>query len=116
MQDPKAPRIHRLQFADLGVTTRVVDADSGPPVLMLHGKPDNADEWRPLIARIVDRHRCIAPDHPGFGQSPEPPPSFGYTLPEQVRFVDAGLAAPKIDEPVTPSSPCVTPGASAARR
>jgi pimeloyl-ACP methyl ester carboxylesterase len=100
MQDLEASRIHRLQFADLGVSTRVIDAGSGPPVLMLHGNPDNADEWRPLIARIAGRHRCIAPDFPGFGQSPEPPRSFGYTLQEQVHFVDAVLAALKIDEPV----------------
>jgi len=100
MPDLHAPHIHRLHLADLGITTRVIDAGSGPPVLMLHGNPDNADEWRPLIARIAGRYRCIAPDFPGFGLSPEPPSSFGYTLQEQVRFVDAVLAALNIDEPV----------------
>lgn len=68
---------------------------------MLHGNPDNADGWCPLIARLCDRYRCIAPDFSGFGQSPEPPRSFGYTLHEQVRFIEAVLSALKIDEPVT---------------
>jgi pimeloyl-ACP methyl ester carboxylesterase len=66
---------------------------------MLHGNPDNADEWRPLIERLIPGHRCIAPDFPGYGKSPEPPASFSYGLSSQKRFVDAILDAMKVTEP-----------------
>ncbi len=85
---------------ELGIRTRVLDAGSGPFVLMLHGNPDNADEWRLLIERLAARYRCLAPDFPGYGQSPEPPASFAYSLADQMRFVDAVLVATGIAEPV----------------
>lgn len=93
-----APR--SIGLDELGIRTRVLDAGKGPVVLMLHGNPDNADEWRPLIKRLVSGYRCIAPDFPGYGQSPEPPASFTYSLADQMRFVDAVLAALEITERV----------------
>jgi pimeloyl-ACP methyl ester carboxylesterase len=89
-----------IDLPELGVRTRVLDAGQGPVVLMLHGNPDNADEWAQLMARLAARHRCIAPDFPGYGQSPEPPPSFSYSLADQMRFVDAVLQAIGIAEPM----------------
>ena len=91
---------HGITLAELGIRTRVLEAGSGPPVVMLHGNPDNADEWRGVIARLAARHRCIAPDFPGYGRSPEPPASFTYSLADQVRFVDAVLLAMRVADPV----------------
>lgn len=85
---------------DLGIRTRVLDAGKGPVVLLLHGNPDNADEWRLVIERLAAKYRCIAPDFPGYGQSPLPPVSFTYSLAAQMRFVDAVLQAMQIAEPV----------------
>lgn len=79
----------RVAIAEMGVATRVLIAGSGPTVLMLHGNPDNADEWAPLMSRLSKRFRCIAPDFPGYGKSPEPPKSFSYSLAHQIQFVDA---------------------------
>ena len=90
----------RIALSELGISTRVLDAGKGPVVLMLHGNPDNADEWVQLILRLAGRHRCIAPDFPGYGQSPEPPSSFSYGLADQMRFVDAVLQAMHVSEPV----------------
>jgi len=90
----------RISLNELGVDTRVLDAGVGPTVLMLHGNPDNADEWAPLIARLSQRFRCIAPDFPGYGRSPEPPASFTYSLAEQVQFVDAISRAMRVSDPV----------------
>jgi haloalkane dehalogenase len=92
-------REHRLDLVELGIRTRVLEAGSGPLVVMLHGNPDNADEWGPLIARQAGRHRCLAPDFPGYGKSPEPPASFTYSLADQVRFLDAVLQAMRVSEP-----------------
>jgi len=55
-----------------------IDQGSGPPVLFVHGTPTNSFEFRHLIAALSATHRCIAPDHFGFGQS-ERPASFAYT-------------------------------------
>ena len=88
-----------VAIAEFGFTTRVLEAGSGPVVLMLHGNPDNADEWRPLMARLSGRYRCIAPDYPGYGKS-RLPASFSYALPDQVRFVDAVVQAMAVTGPV----------------
>jgi pimeloyl-ACP methyl ester carboxylesterase len=85
---------------ELGISTRVLEAGSGPVVLMLHGNPDNADEWARLMGKLADRYRCIAPDFPGYGKSPEPPASFSYSLKDQMWFVDAVLQAMRIAAPV----------------
>ncbi|HEX2645763.1 MAG TPA: alpha/beta hydrolase [Candidatus Dormibacteraeota bacterium] len=93
-------RTQRIELADMGISTRVLDVGSGPAVLMFHGNPDNADEWNAVIERLAGRHRCIAMDFPGYGQSPEPPASFSYSIADQMRFVDAVLEAMKVQERV----------------
>ena len=92
--------VHRIELLEFGIVTRVLEAGTGPVVLMFHGNPDNADEWAPLITTLANRHRCIAPDFPGYGKSPEPPASFTYSLADQMRFVDAVLQALRVTEPV----------------
>jgi haloalkane dehalogenase len=90
----------KISLPELGIGTRVLVAGTGPVVLMLHGNPDNADEWALLIERLGARYRCIAPDFPGYGYSPEPPASFTYSLADQMRFVDAVLRAMAVAEPM----------------
>src|SRR5258705_2017032 len=87
-----------IELKALGIRTRVLEAGAGPAVGLLHGHPDNADEWAPLMRRLAARHRCIAPDLPGYGKSPEPPASFAYTVAGQVSFVDALLEATGVRE------------------
>ena len=57
---------------------RYLDEGSGPPILFVHGTPTNSYEYRHLIASLAATHRCIAPDHLGFGRS-ERPAAFAYT-------------------------------------
>jgi pimeloyl-ACP methyl ester carboxylesterase len=52
-----------------GVSTHVTEVGEGPPLLFLHGNPDTHTVWNDVAARLADRHRCIAPDLPGFGRS-----------------------------------------------
>jgi pimeloyl-ACP methyl ester carboxylesterase len=87
-----------------GVRVRLVDEGTGPLVLLLHGNPDNADEWRGVIARLKGEFRCLAPDLPGYGrrgQSFALPNTYRYSLEDQVAFVDALLAHEGIEEPIT---------------
>jgi pimeloyl-ACP methyl ester carboxylesterase len=95
------PVERQLTIPALALQVRVLEAGTGPVVLMLHGNPDNADEWRPLMERLAPKFRCIAPDFPGYGESPEPPPSFTYGLADLVRFVDGVLERTQARGPIT---------------
>jgi haloalkane dehalogenase len=47
----------------------------GPPVLCLHGWPQSSYMWRYLLPALASaRRRALAPDLPGFGDSPPDPP------------------------------------------
>ncbi len=54
-----------------------VDEGRGEPVLFVHGTPTWSFEWRHLVRDLAATHRCVAPDHLGFGLS-ERPRDFGY--------------------------------------
>jgi len=45
------------------------EAGHGAPVLLIHGVGLNADAWEPQIVTLAARHRVIAIDMPGHGQS-----------------------------------------------
>jgi len=49
-----------------------VDEGKGEPILFVHGTPTWSFEWRHLIRALSPGHRCIAPDHLGFGLSDRP--------------------------------------------
>src|SRR5215469_8039049 len=102
-QSSEHPR-ERLLDLPGGVRVRIIDEGAGPIVLLLHGNPDNADEWSGLIALLKGQFRCLAPDLPGYGrrgQSYDLPDTFRYTLADQVAFIDALLAYEGIHEKIT---------------
>jgi pimeloyl-ACP methyl ester carboxylesterase len=41
-----------------------------PALLMLHGFPSSSAQYQSLMTRLEDRYHVVAPDYPGFGQSP----------------------------------------------
>jgi len=82
-----------------GVNVHLVDRGAGPTVLLLHGVPDSADMWDGVIARLVARFRCLAPDLPGMGRSTAPA-DFDCSLDGMARFVDGLVAALGIAEPL----------------
>jgi pimeloyl-ACP methyl ester carboxylesterase len=43
-----------------------------PVLLLLHGLPSSSRMYEPLLTRLADRYRLIAPDYPGFGHSAAP--------------------------------------------
>ena len=58
-------------------TLSYVDEGQGDPILFVHGTPTWSFEYRHLIRALSLQHRCIAPDHLGFGLS-ERPAGFDY--------------------------------------
>jgi pimeloyl-ACP methyl ester carboxylesterase len=52
-----------------GVSTALLEAGDGPPVVLLHGQGGWAGMWLPVIPELAATHRVVAPDLPGLGAS-----------------------------------------------
>ena len=63
-------RPHHLDLG--GERLHYLDEGQGPPLVFVHGNPTWSFTWRHLVAGLRDRHRCVAPDHLGFGLSDKP--------------------------------------------
>lgn len=50
-----------------------LDEGQGEPVVFVHGTPEWSFLFREPIRALAPTHRCIAPDHLGFGLSDKPP-------------------------------------------
>ena len=55
-----------------GTQIRVLRSGSGPPLIFLHGASGHVG-WLPFLERLSQRFDVIAPEHPGFGVSDDPP-------------------------------------------
>src|SRR5688500_14549634 len=66
----------RMHYIDEGPPSPQASADR--TLLFVHGTPTHSYEYRHLIASLSQTHRCIAPDHLGFGRS-DRPTAFPYT-------------------------------------
>jgi len=60
-----------------GARFHVVQTGDGAPLLFLHGWPEFWLTWEPVLVRLADRYRLIAPDLRGFGDSDKPDGPFG---------------------------------------
>jgi len=47
----------------------VADRGRGSPVLLVHGQPGLGSDWDAVAALLVDDHRVLVPDRPGYGAS-----------------------------------------------
>lgn len=56
-----------------GGAIRIETLGSGPPLLLLHGWTLDRRMWLPQVHVLAKRHRVIAIDRRGFGQSSAPP-------------------------------------------
>lgn len=57
----------RLELA--GVSTAVLEAGAGAPLVLLHGPGASATHWLWVLPQLAATHRVIAPDLPGQGSS-----------------------------------------------
>ncbi len=71
-------------------TMSYVDEGNGEPIVMVHGNPSWSFEFRALIKHFSKTHRCIAPDHIGFGLS-DKPTDWSYLPEEQAVNLEAFL-------------------------
>ncbi|WP_262060211.1 alpha/beta fold hydrolase [Streptomyces sp. STR69] len=74
-------RYRTLKVDDLEIFYREAGPPDAPALLLLHGFPSSSRMYEPLLGRLADRWRLIAPDYPGFGHSSAPAPTgFAYTF------------------------------------
>lgn len=72
-----------------GVRLRLCDRGAGPrPFVLVHGWQQSHRLWDPVIARLVRRHRVIAFDLRGMGESDKPGSEYTFDeLAGDLRFV-----------------------------
>jgi pimeloyl-ACP methyl ester carboxylesterase len=84
-----------IQVDGTGVFYRERGEPDAPALLLLHGFPSSSAQYERLMERLEDRYRVIAPDYPGFGQSP---PLDGTTTFERIaEVIDAFTEAVGLD-------------------
>jgi haloacetate dehalogenase len=57
-----------------GMTVNCAVGGSGPPVLLLHGYPQNHLMWRDVAPALAEDHTVVLADLRGYGDSGKPPP------------------------------------------
>jgi 2-hydroxymuconate-semialdehyde hydrolase len=58
----------RLQAG--GVSTAIIEAGAGPPLLLLHGGIECGGlVWAPVVSQLAERNHIVIPDLPGLGES-----------------------------------------------
>ncbi|RDI19402.1 pimeloyl-ACP methyl ester carboxylesterase [Rhodococcus sp. AG1013] len=76
--------LDELQIVVRDVRSPVVTnrSDSDEAVVFVHGNPGASNDWAPLLTKVADFARVIAPDMPGFGDA-EQRADQDYTVPSQ---------------------------------
>lgn len=90
-----------LSIQTRGLTFRVSDQGSGPPVVLLHGFPDDLHIWSKVTPMLLAAgYRVIAFDQRGCGESSMPTTLDQYTIRQIVDDIPAVLEQLDIREPV----------------
>ncbi|HEX2849054.1 MAG TPA: alpha/beta hydrolase [Acidimicrobiales bacterium] len=50
----------------------VDDRGNGPAIVLLHGQPGQIHDWDRVVPELVEDHRVVVPDRPGYGRSAGP--------------------------------------------
>lgn len=77
------PGFQHLNMTTSGAVIRLRHGGSGPPLLLLHGNPQNHVAWHCIAARLAQRYHVILPDLRGYGDSSLPeagPDNINYSF------------------------------------
>src|SRR5579863_10511373 len=73
----------------LSIFYREAGPKDAPVILLLHGLPSSSRMFQPLLTRLSDKYRLVAPDYPGYGHSDWPDPKeFAYTFDHVAHVMD----------------------------
>lgn len=77
------PGFAHLNVATSGAVIRLRHGGSGPPLLLLHGNPQNHVAWHRIAARLAQHYHVVLPDLRGYGDSSLPeagPDNVNYSF------------------------------------
>ena len=66
------PRLPASHMRTSGAVIRLRHGGSGPPLLLLHGNPQNHVCWYKVAARLAQHYHVVLPDLRGYGDSSLP--------------------------------------------
>jgi pimeloyl-ACP methyl ester carboxylesterase len=89
-----------VQSGEVRLAVKTWGNAEGPPLLFVHGYPDNHEIWLPVIERLAARYQLIAYDVRGTGESGEPAGVDGYRLEYLVEDMAAVIDAVSPSRPV----------------
>jgi haloacetate dehalogenase len=72
MPDPFLAGFTLRDVETRGARIRVATGGKGPPLLLLHGHPQNHATWHKVAAGLAERHSVVAADLRGYGDSSKP--------------------------------------------
>ena len=73
----------------LDIYYREAGSSDNPAVILLHGFPTSSHMFRTLIPELAENYHVIAPDYPGYGNSPMPLVSeFDYTFDHMAAIIE----------------------------
>lgn len=81
-----------------GVTSQVLVAGDGPPLVLLHGDGDSPAVWQWVIPELAREHQVFALSLPGHSDSDRP--RIDYTREYMRDFVSAALEVLELDRPI----------------
>jgi epoxide hydrolase 4 len=86
--EPLEPPVRHERIRADGVELHVATAGAGPPVILLHGFPENWTSWRWQFAPLMDAGFSVwAPDMRGYNESDRPTGRQAYHLRHLVKDV-----------------------------
>ena len=86
----------RKRVSARGATLNVIEGGSGSPLVLVAGWPQSWYAWRKVIPQLARRHRVIAVDLPGLGDSE--PSRVGYDTAAIASHIDPLLDVMGIDK------------------
>jgi len=80
-----------------GTSLHYVRGGSGPPIILVHGCPEDWTEYRAIMPRLAKRFTVVAVDLPGIGKSA--PAARGYDSANIAADIHAAAAVLKLERP-----------------
>ena len=72
------PHFKHQDIRTSGAVIRLRHGGSGPPLLLLHGNPENHVSWHKVAARLAEHYHVVIPDLRGYGDSSLPDPGDNH--------------------------------------
>jgi pimeloyl-ACP methyl ester carboxylesterase len=93
LSEPTRRWLESGRFVEVdGLRVFVYERGQGSAILLLHGFPTSCYDWRSVVDKLSDDHRCVAFDFPGYGLS-DKPEAWSYSLFQQTDVAEGVVRA-----------------------